>query len=162
MTALAWSEALALKQPRMDQTHREFVELLQQLDEAAADPARDLLPLLAALQRHTEDHFAQEERWMADIGFAAQNCHSTQHAQVLKVLAEVPRVLAEKGDRELARVLSDELGKWFVVHAQTMDAALAELMLERGYDPESGRLLQPLPAAPPQPLITGCGGARCS
>ncbi|MCA0239905.1 MAG: hemerythrin domain-containing protein [Proteobacteria bacterium] len=163
MTALAWSEALALKQPRMDQTHREFVELLQQLDAAAADPARDLLPLVRELQSHTEAHFAQEERWMADIDFAAQNCHSLQHAQVLKVLAEVPRLLAEKDDRELGRVLSDELGKWFVVHAQTMDAALAELMLERGYDPDTGRLLQPLPAAEvPPALITGCGGARCS
>jgi hemerythrin-like metal-binding protein len=166
MTALAWSEALALKQPRMDQTHREFVDLLQQLDEAAATPGCELLPLLQELQRHTEDHFAQEERWMADIGFAAQNCHSLQHAQVLKVLAEVPRVLAEKkgedADRELARVLSEELGKWFVVHAQTMDAALAELMLERGDDPETGRLLQPQPAESEQPLITGCGGARCS
>ncbi len=161
MTALAWSEALALKQPRMDQTHREFVELLQQLDAAAATPERELLPLLQTLQRHTEDHFAQEERWMADIGFAAQNCHSLQHAQVLKVLAEVPRVLAEKGDRELGRVLSEELGKWFVVHAQTMDAALAEMMLERGVDPETGRLLQPQPAESAQPLITGCGGARC-
>lgn len=159
MTALTWSEALALKQPRMDQTHREFVELLQRLSEAHAAGA-DALPLLAELQEHTEAHFAQEERWMADIGFAAQNCHSMQHAQVLHVLREVQRMLVDKPDPNLVPVLVEELGKWFVGHAQMMDAALAETMVQRGYDPETGRLLQPLPEdlAP----ITGCGGASCS
>lgn len=160
MTALAWSEALALKQPRMDQTHREFVDLLQGLGSAhaAGEPALD--PLLQGLLTHTEAHFAQEERWMADIGFAPQNCHSLQHAQVLKVLAEVRRTLVDGGDRAVVGVLVDELGKWFVAHAQTMDAALAETMVERGYDPETGRLLNPV-ATDAQP-ITGCGGSSCS
>ncbi len=160
MTALTWSEALALKQPRMDQTHREFVELLQGLGAVHAAGATDFDPLLQELQQHTEAHFAQEERWMADIGFAPQNCHSMQHAQVLKVLAEVRRALADGGDREIVAVLVDELGQWFVAHAQMMDAALAEMMVERGYDAESGRLLHPV-AADAQP-ITGCGGSSCS
>jgi hypothetical protein len=68
--------------------------------------------------------------------------------------------LADGGDREIIAVLVDELGKWFVGHAQAMDAALAETMVERGYDPESGRVLNPV-AADAQPL-TGCGGSSCS
>ena len=160
MSALAWSEALALKQPRMDQTHREFVDLLQGLGAAHAAGAADFDALLQGLQQHTEAHFAQEERWMADIGFAPQNCHSMQHAQVLKVLAEVRLAMADGGDREVVAVLVDELGKWFVAHAQMMDAALAQIMVERGYDPDSGRVLHPV-AADAQP-ITGCGGSGCS
>ena len=160
MSALAWSEALALKQPRMDQTHREFVDLLHGLGAAHAAGVADFDTLLQGLQQHTEAHFAQEERWMADIGFAPQNCHALQHAQVLKVLVEVRRALAEGGDREIVAVLVDELGQWFVGHAQAMDAALAEIMVERGYDPETGRLLHPV-AVDAQP-ITGCGGSSCS
>jgi hemerythrin len=97
---------------------------------------------------------------MADIGFAPQNCHAMQHAQVLKVLAEVRRALADGGNPEVVGVLVEELGKWFVAHAQMMDAALAEIMIERGYDPETGRLLNPV--APDVPPITGCGGSSCS
>lgn len=41
-----------------------------------------------------------------------------------------------------------------------MDAALAQIMVERGYDPDTGRLLNPV-AADAQP-ITGCGGSSCS
>ena len=160
MSALAWSEALALKQPRMDQTHREFVDLLQGLGAAHAAGAANFDAQLLGLQQHTEAHFAQEERWMADIGFAPANCHSMQHAQVLKVLAEVRRAMADGGDREVIAVLVDELGKWFVAHAQMMDAALAQIMVERGYDPDTGRLLNPV-AADAQP-ITGCGGSSCS
>ena len=72
MTALAWSEALALKQPRMDETHREFIELLQGLSAALQTGVDDLDPLLAGLIAHTEAHFAQEERWMAAVGFAPE------------------------------------------------------------------------------------------
>lgn len=160
MTALAWSEALALKQPRMDQTHREFVDLLQGLTRAAEEGAVALEPLLADLVRHTEQHFAQEERWMADIGFAAQNCHSLQHGQVLQALRQAQQLLRDPDPAALAQVLAEELGRWFVAHAQTMDAALAALMLEQGYDPESGQMQRP--AGGDRPAITGCGSSRCS
>lgn len=161
MTAITWSETLALQQPRMDQTHQEFVALLQALD-AAVDEAPDSIgTLLDELQAHTVEHFNQEERWMADIGFAPENCHQMQHGQVLHVLGEVRRVMREEGGKpELARVLAEELGKWFVAHAQMMDASLAELMVQRGYDPETRTLRQPL-AAEAAP-ITGCGGGSCS
>lgn len=160
MTALTWSEALALKQPRMDQTHREFIALLQGLAGARTAGQADLGPLLQGLLAHTEAHFAQEERWMADIGFARENCHSMQHGQVLHVLREV---IARGGDEDhgsLVDVLVEELGRWFVAHAQMMDAALAQLMLERGYDPDTGAMVHT--PAPEQAPITGCGGSSCS
>ncbi len=160
MSALAWSEALALKQPRMDQTHREFVEQLQALGAAQDADLSTLAPLLAGLVSHTEAHFAQEERWMADIGFAPENCHAFQHGHVLNVLREARRVVVDEGKRDLVPILVDELGRWFVSHAQMMDAALAELMIERGYDAETGSMVNP--PAPQAAAITGCGGSSCS
>ena len=154
MSAITWSEALALQQPRMDQTHREFVELLASLEDAVAAGPEAVDRCLAELLTHTEAHFAQEERWMADIGFAAENCHAFQHANVLKVLGELR---PQHTNLELMRQLVDELGAWFVVHAQMMDAALAQTMAERGYDPETGTVRERLAEA-----MTGCGGSHCS
>jgi hemerythrin-like metal-binding protein len=159
MNAIAWSESFALQQPRMDRTHQEFVALLQRLSEAAEHGTDGLDALLAELAEHSVVHFEQEERWMGAIGFAADNCHSMQHRQVLQVVDEVRETLRREGRVELVRVLARELGNWFVAHAQTMDSALVQMMAEQGFDPETGRIARPVPLATP---ITGCGGSSCS
>ena len=95
---------------------------------------------------------------MARIGFAQQNCHGFQHQNVLEVVREVQRRLRADGDRAFVRELVPGLAQWFPMHAQTMDAALAQTMAERGFDPETGEVERPIEAEP----ITGCGGASCS
>lgn len=159
MNAIAWSESFALQQPRMDRTHQEFVALLQRLAGACDAATADLDGLLAELAEHSVAHFEQEERWMGAIGFAADNCHSMQHRQVLQVVGEVRDTLRREGKVELVRVLARELGNWFVAHAQTMDSALVQMMAEQGFDPETGRIERPAHFASP---ITGCGGSSCS
>lgn len=162
MPSLTWTDHFELQQPRMDQTHREFVELLGELEQAVEqDLGRDeTAARFDRLLAHTEAHFAQEDRWMAALGFAPESCHSLNHAQVLKALRQVPPMIAQTLDRELMRVIVSELGGWFPAHAQMMDAALAEVMAERGFDPATGQCARPAPGqgAP----ITGCGGASCS
>ena len=64
---LEWSEALALDQQTMDDTHREFVDLLNRV---AAAPESELLASLDEFVKHTEEHFSQEERWMKDFAEA--------------------------------------------------------------------------------------------
>jgi hemerythrin len=111
-----------------------------------------------AMVEHTVGHFGQEDRWMAATGFAPENCHSFQHAQVLGLMQEVTRLAREHGDYgPLERVLP-ELAAWFRVHAQTMDAALASHLDQVGYDTATGTIARP-PAAQG---LTGCGGASCS
>lgn len=160
MNALVWSEALALKQPRMDTTHREFVELLGELEATLDGPLAAIDEVLARFVAHTEAHFAEEERWMGQLGFSPQNCHAFQHAHVLQVLREVLRLQQEEGDVRTVRELVGELQKWFPVHAQTMDAGLAQAMAECGFDPDTGSVAHP-PAAGAEP-VTGCGSAHCA
>lgn len=155
MATLQWGKELELEVPEMDQTHREFVDLLAEV-ESAQDA--QLLTLWNGLIEHTNEHFAQEDRWMAATGFTTGNCHSTQHKVVLDIMRE-GRVRAENGDLTMIRGMTPELASWFSYHAQTMDAALAQHMTAVGFDINSGQLLnaQSLPAE----AISGCGGA-CS
>ena len=157
MPLLEWTDALVLHQPQMDDTHREFVALIGQL-EAASDHA--LLAVWREFVAHTEAHFAQEDAWMAATHFAAGNCHSSQHGLVLHVLREVSDVVAKDSKQlPILRSVTRELAKWFVEHAGSMDAALAHHLATVGFDPATGQMSAPehLPAK----AIQGCGTASC-
>lgn len=131
MTQLQWSEALVLGLDFMDDTHREFVELL-----AACNAAEDstLAAAWDALIAHTDAHFSREDRWMEETGFHSCSCHSTQHRVVLQVLREGAAQLAA-GDAAPVRQMIRELAVWFPQHAQAMDAALALHLRSCGFDP---------------------------
>lgn len=159
MSNLTWTPELAVGQPQMDETHREFVFLLQGLEATLDGPRGEVDAALATLVEHTVAHFAQEESWMQALGFASENCHAFQHAAVLNVLREVQRLHASEGDAELVRRLAEELARWFAAHAQLMDVALAQTLIERGLDPATGQFLRP-PEVDAVP-ITGCGSASC-
>lgn len=159
MTHLAWDDKLALQHPQIDQTHEEFVELLQ-VFRSALERGEDALPALRELIAHTEAHFAMEERWMAATGFAPENCHSKQHSMVLDTLREVLRYAVELNDREPMHIIGGELAQWFPAHAEMMDAALVFHMQQVGYDAATGTLTQPL--ATEGAAISSCGSSSCA
>lgn len=139
MHLLQWSDALSLDLPLMDDTHREFVDLLACAAQAGDDA---LLPAWDRLISHTQDHFDREDRWMTDTGFSSTRCHMTQHKVVLHVMREGAR-RGQGGDLALVRQMASELALWFPQHAQSMDAALALHVRGAGYDPLTGRVTMP-------------------
>ena len=153
MSELQWSDALSLDLPAMDDTHREFVDLLALVAKASDD---ELMPAWRELIDHTDDHFAREDRWMRDTRFSSGNCHTTQHMVVLKVMREGEA----SGRLDVVRVMANELAMWFPQHAQSMDAALALHLRRVGYDLETG--VVNMPNALPAPEIHGCSSADCS
>lgn len=159
MSTLTWSDAFVMKQPQMDRTHEEFVDLLAAADAALGHGEAELLARFEALVDHTVDHFAQEDRWMSATGFAPENCHTFQHQAVLGVMIECAKRAREVGNFEPLRVAVAELATWFPQHAAMMDAALAEHMAAVGYDPLTGKAEVVIADAAP---ITGCGGSSCS
>jgi hemerythrin-like metal-binding protein len=153
MLTLQWTDSLLLDLPQMDDTHKEFVALLDQVVNA---PDEMLLPRWRALIIHTDAHFAREDSWMKDTGFASGNCHTTQHRVVLQVMREGEK----RADLSVVRQMADELGMWFPQHAQAMDAALALHLRSVGYNTASG--IVTLPDALPRQDIVGCGGSTCA
>lgn len=154
--SLAWSDALLLELDFMDNTHREFVDLLAAVETAHDE---DLIERFGALVDHTDAHFSGEDRWMAATQFASSNCHTMQHHVVMQVLREALK-RGHDGDLTLLRDLARELGIWFTQHAQSMDAALALHLRKIGFDPVTG--IVHCPDALPDGEIHGCGGSSCS
>ena len=156
MTTLQWSDSLALDLPFMDDTHREFVDLLATVVNASD---LDLLPAWKILIDHTDEHFDREDQWMRDTRFSSSNCHTMQHKVILQVMREgEQRGLA--GELDVVRQMASELGIWFPQHAQSMDAALALHLRSVGFDAATGKVHAP--EALPLEMIHGCGGATCS
>jgi len=156
MIELQWTDALALDIPEMDQTHREFVELLGLVAEAGDDI---VVHAWASLIDHTALHFGQEDLWMRQTRFASENCHSLQHKVVLSVMRE-GLVQGRSGRIDVIHQMAHELALWFPQHAQTMDAALALHLRSMAFDFATGGVA--LPERLPLQEISGCGSGGCS
>ena len=186
MTALTWTDDLALQHPQVDATHEEFVALLAATHTALDGPDSMLLGHFETLVAHTVEHFAQEERWMQATGFAPDNCHTLQHKAVLGVMQACAKraqpvvpvpALAMDGvldsgantaddtegdvpDFEPLRMAVGELANWFPQHAQMMDAALVQHLALVGFDAATGLCSAHVVGADGQPMA-GCGAASC-
>ncbi len=109
----------AVGYPPIDDIHRDLHDLLETLDQPG-DQGEKLL----ALHEHLLRHCAQEERWMHESAFPAVDCHVREHEMLLEVIAEVRRRF-DAGDSDVVHRLAEELPRWFALHANDMDAALA-------------------------------------
>jgi hemerythrin len=126
-TAATLHDDLRLGWNPMDAVHDEFVELV---DALLAAPDATLAAALAAVHRHSREHFASEERWMQETDFPARGCHADEHAAVLGSVAGVERKVAD-GDFEAGRRLARALADWFPGHVDYLDSALAHWMCHK-------------------------------
>jgi len=127
---MEWTNELALGNERMDDTHREFVALVNALSDAAD---AGMVAALDTLIRHTDEHFGQEELWMAQSEFPPTHCHLEEHAGVLGAMREA-RTYVSEGKYQVGQVLARELEPWFRQHAATMDTMLAQWLSSRSVD----------------------------
>jgi hemerythrin len=126
-TSITWSDNLLLGFPRIDDEHREFVELLQALQQA---PDAEFAGRLERFAEHARAHFAAEDAWMRDTDFPAGQCHIDEHAAVLRSVDDVSALVAQ-GNVAEGRRLADALADWFPPHAQHLDSALSHWMCKR-------------------------------
>lgn len=153
---LTWNPRLHTGDHRMDDTHEEFVDMLNRL---LATPPAEQLPLYREFVAHTVEHFAQEERWMLATGFSADNCHASHHATILETLNAVVDHY-QQGDTEIIGRLAEALVEWFPQHAASMDAGLAQHMKDVGFDSRTETLADPARVKPA--TMSGCGSVSCS
>jgi hemerythrin-like metal-binding protein len=156
LVPLNWSADLQTGDSRMDDTHEEFVTMLNQI---LNTPQDQQLPLYQAFLAHTVEHFAQEERWMLATGFSADNCHASHHATILETMRAV-QVHYEGGDTEIITRLAEALAEWFPGHANSMDAGLALHLKSVQFDNVTETLADP--SVIQSVTMLGCGSISCS
>jgi hemerythrin len=122
-----WTDAYLLGYGPMDETHREFVDIVSALLNASDAEVGGYLESFA---KHAESHFAKEHEWMDKTEFPAAQCHKDEHEAVMKSVRQVQQIVAE-GDANEGRALAKALADWFPGHADYMDSALAAWMSKK-------------------------------
>ena len=120
---LTWSENLAMRVEFMDETHREFIDLVNMISHCVDRP--QLILLYQQLIEHTQQHFQREEQVMQETQFSAIGEHQADHRRVLNELTGFQRSLHRGRTQLVKSFLNDRLPEWFKLHLATMDAALA-------------------------------------
>jgi hemerythrin len=153
---LNWTAELHTGDGRMDDTHEEFVTMLNAL---LLTPQTEQLKLYREFLNHTVEHFAQEDRWMVATGFSEDNCHAGQHATILETMRAVETHYVQ-GDTEIISRMAKALAEWFPQHAATMDAGLAQHLKSVNFDSETETLADP--AIVKKVTMSGCGSVSCT
>lgn len=123
MQLINWSdEDHSLNLDIMDDTHREFVDIINQLNSASDAEFRGLFEKLLV---HTESHFARENELMEKTGFPAIAEHKGEHLRILGEFNQFNNRV-KKGLYTFGRAyIRDSIPQWFNLHLATMDSALA-------------------------------------
>jgi len=123
MNIIEWDDAsFLLGITIMDDTHREFVSLL---NESLSSDDNDFADLFDQLIEHTRQHFQREEELMTKYHFPAYAEHKDEHQRVLGELDQFKKRV-DKGLIAFGRnYIKDRMPEWFRLHAASMDSALA-------------------------------------
>ncbi|CAE6791213.1 bacteriohemerythrin [Paraburkholderia domus] len=124
---LDWNDRYLIGHQGMDDSHREFVTLVNAI--LCADD-QQLPAALEAFVGHIEEHFRFEEHLMRKFGYPATDCHIEEHEKVLASVPEV-RALVNAGQVGVGRELAQALADWFPGHSDHMDSAIAAWVVKK-------------------------------
>jgi len=132
MTIISWDDdRFLLDVEIMDDTHKEFVILVNHLADSADS---EFASRFDALISHTTSHFQREEQLMSESRFPAYAEHRDEHLRILGEFRQFKKRV-DAGLIVFARnYIQSRMPEWFSLHAATMDSALAVHLKSGGLD----------------------------
>ncbi|ALG67417.1 bacteriohemerythrin [Beggiatoa leptomitoformis] len=128
MPLMDWNDSYFLDLPLLDETHQEFVALVNKVHDASN---AEFKALFAELLQHTQAHFDKENALMIESKFSQLGEHNAEHQRVLNELKQFQQRV-DKGMISFGRAyIKDRLPDWFALHTKTMDSALAMYLQKR-------------------------------
>lgn len=106
----------------MDETHKEFVEMVNLLSTLKG---KAFAQQFIALFKHTNAHFSAENELMEKHKFPAIREHIDEHQRILGDLNKLEKKVRSGSTMMAKAYVNEQLPSWFDLHAKTMDSALA-------------------------------------
>lgn len=119
----------------MNQTHKEEVEIINQLGELLVEGLEKkvndelISDRLYEWVEHTRQHFAGENEMMQNYGFPALPMHTGEHNRVLQQIEALQQEWLKNHQIEpLADFIFNEWPQWFDNHVNSMDMVTAQYL----------------------------------
>jgi len=122
MPIMDWSSDLDVGVERMNDEHKNILELMNRIADAAEAGQRGptVTTLIDKLDQVTIDHFRDEEAFMASINYEGLASHKLVHQSLLKKYGEfADRIHADNG--ELPHQFLEFLKLWLTAHIKGVD-----------------------------------------
>jgi hemerythrin len=130
---IEWSNALSVNIKEIDLQHQKLVKLINDLNTAMIERrAKDQLGrIIDELLRYTVSHFALEEKYFDQFGYADAVAHKAAHA---KFIAETQSFKAafETGKLGLSIEVMSFLSNWLKTHIMGEDKKYSSFFQEKG------------------------------
>ncbi len=135
---IQWDEGLSVHNPVLDGQHKEFIRLINNIDEAASgrgDVHSDVISAITFLEEYAQKHFSYEESYFISHNFPEADTHIELHRAYTRTLTDMRKELVLKGANvELAKNISDFAANWLISHIRTIDHRY-EIFIETGQLP---------------------------
>ena len=117
MAFIEWTDDFNLDIEPVDSQHRRLVELVNKFDAAmqSGKGSRIMNEVLNELIAYTQEHFAFEEKLMADADYSKLKLHKSQHRQLLQK-AERFQFDFSQGGRRITGKVREFLSYWLMNH----------------------------------------------
>ena len=131
MEPTPWSATLETGHPALDEQHRELFRLhLETLDGVRGGEGRSPRTALAELLDRTREHFAFEEKLMAEADYPQRELHAKAHSEFMTDLVS----LVSEGTREPSATvvrlwLESRYASWWRWHVRSTDAPMASHLM---------------------------------
>lgn len=127
MALIKWTDQYEVGIDCIDAQHKHLVDIINKFDESLAKGkgSRVMTEILNDLVGYTQEHFADEERYMAEAGYADLKKHQAQHRQLLQKVERFQFEFNQEGRRVTGEVQAF-LKYWLTSHILKDDKVFAE------------------------------------
>ena len=132
---IQWDEGLSVHNPVLDEQHKQFIKLINDLDEVTAgrgDITSNVLSAIKFLEEYAQKHFAYEESYFMSHNFPEASEHIEFHRTFIRTINNMRKELNMVGANvKLANDISRFTADWLITHVRGVDHRY-EVFIETG------------------------------
>jgi len=118
MKVVKWKDKYSVGNPLMDAHHRQFLNVVHELDQAVSSENQDINKeaILTFLIDYLDMHLRAEERLMAKIDFPGAKAHKATHHEFENKILEIERAYRKDSASLKMDNLLELAQEWLITH----------------------------------------------